>query len=1080
MTPLPQDESPAASRPSDLQAADLPPVNFQAQALPGATAMTPRLWLALLGVMGLTFLLRAFHVGPSWDIHVDELTYLNISRYVEQRLQVRLYGEPFYLHPPAYFFLEAAWLKLFHPTGDLIQQVYAARYLNVLLGTLTSGLLFLLGRRIAGWQAGLIAALLFALDPFMVRSNSQTLLETSAMFWTLLGWTVLFGAAGRGVFRWRDVLLTGVAFGLALLTKEMLVFLTLLPLGLLFLVNWSVPRRVAAALVSVSLLSYLPYPLIVFLVGDWRLFMEAKFSGVSRFLGATKVTGFKRAGGPSLADAVVANLQTFATTYLLVLTGLVALAILLRRGDRLMRMLAALLGSAYLMLGFSVVIGTLEEQFFYYLVVPSMLATGVALWLLMEQPSRLRRSYVSTGRVVGGLFVLWTLFVWNHFHGSPSNSYEQLRNYLGRTVPAGRRISTLTEESMFLLGGYNTAVWNDVTALRGGQAQYAVLSTQQVAKGYGYATPQFKAWLDQNARLVAAFPSRTYGQLNLYQLPAFVASGRLGNPVTIGKDGWLFLPSEYQADASVAANPRQVGHDAAVTIERLSRLLRSRGQTLEVALVPTKARVYSSYLPSGTDVSAAVQGRYGRTIRSLQDGGVLAPDLAAAFAREAAKPDAALLYFKQDHHWTPQGAQLTAQALEKTLRGRVDLSGLPLFEGQVQVLAPTTAPLHSLTNLLSPSQRAEFKPEMYRPLRVQTKAAADTGLLDEVTPSVTLVGSSFSAYSSLEFGPLLSTALARTVLNVAAPNGGPFKSMTKYLASDAFHQTPPKLIVWELREDFLNNEGAGHISIDFLLNAGANVLNKCSESRVHLPAPSWNAADGTYRYAVNKGVNPLGDYLHFSWKAPGQNRVRVALVTATGETHDQWLDLPDDGRPRNLNVPIYTLASKAVTQIRVYGKPGAPAPQLQDSRLCQLPDYLIDASSLFPGATDLLSDRAPSRLSVEGLGQIETTGHRWGVGPETSFSFFSPDSRVVTMHVKFRSPIDAQAVGVFMNGQRLVNRTGLYRDDVSDLLLKLQVRPGLNTLSFKPRLLNIGATRFAPDDARAISVEFTKFELINE
>ncbi len=1075
MTPTPQDESPAPLQPPTLQAGDL-----QGQALPGTAAMTPRLWLVLLGVMGLTFLLRAFHVGPTWDIHVDELTYLNISRYVEQRLHVRLYGEPFYLHPPAYFFLEAAWLKLFHPAGDLIQQVYAARYLNVLLGTLTSGLLFLLGRRIAGWQAGLIAALLFALDPFMVRSNSQTLLETSAMFWTLLGWTVLFGAAGRGVFRRRDVLLTGVAFGLALLTKEMLVFLTLLPLGLLFLVNWSVPRKVAAAIASVSLLSYLPYPLIVFLVGDWRLFMEAKFSGVSRFLGATKVTGFKRAGGPSLADAVIANLQTFATTYLLVLTGLVALVILLRRGDRLMRMLAALLGSAYLMLGFSVVIGTLEEQFFYYLVVPSMLATGVALWLLMEQPSRLRRGYVFTGRVAGGLFMLWTLFVWNHFHGSPSNGYEQLRNYLGRNVPAGSRISTLTEESMFLLGGYSTAVWNDVTALRGGQAQYAVLSTQQVAKGYGYATPEFKAWLDQNARLVAAFPSRSYGQLNLYKLPAFLASGRLGNPVTVGKGGWLFLPSEYQADAAVAAHPEQAGRYAAVTIERLSRLLRSRGQMLEVALVPTKARVYSSFLPSGTEVSAAVQGRYGRTIRSLQNGGVLAPDLASAFAREAAKPGAPLLYFKQDHHWTPQGAQLTAQVLENNLRGRVDLSGLPPFEGQVQLLAPATAPLHSLTNLLSPSQQAQFKPEVYLPLHVQNKAAAETGLLDEVTPGVTLVGSSFSSVPSLEFGPLLSTALARDVLNVAASAVGSLEPMTKYLGSDAFHQTPPKLIVWEMWEESLNNQGVGTIPNDFLLNAGANVLNKCSESPVALPAPSWNAADGTYRYAVDNAANPLGDYLHFNWKAPGQNRVRVALVTATGETHDQWLALPDDGQPHDLNVPLYTLAGKTVTQLRVYGKPSAAAPQLQDSRLCHLPDYLIDASYLPPGATDLLSDSAPSRLSIEGLGQIETTGHRWAVGPETSFSFFAPGSHVATLHVKFRSPIDGQAVGVFMNGQRLVNRADLYRDDVTDLLLKLQVRPGLNTLSFKPRILNIGATRFAPDDARATSVEFTKFELVDQ
>lgn len=503
-----------------------------------------RLMTLLLCVLvaGAAFGLRATHLAASWDIHVDEITYLRISENVAEHLRVELYGEPFYLHPPAYFFLQAGFLKLLAPEGDTVSQIYLMRYLNVGLAALSAVLIFLIGARVAGRWAGVGAALMFALEPFAVRINSQTLLETSATFWVLVGFALLTHHVARPRVGWRSrgvvILLAGAAFGLALLTKEKVALVTLLPLLLCFVLGRPLSRLTAFWTATVALLTYAVYPLTVLWVGDGAPFAEAKFSGLARFVGAVKITGFKRDGGPSFVDALFANFAAYGVAYALVGTGLLALLVLFRYPNRPRSLLATWLVSAYAMLSFSVVFGTLEEQFFYYLIIPSMIATAAAAALLLRA-TELRSTYMvlyAGFAVLAATFVGWTSKVWYDIHLVPSNGNERMLDYLQANVPPGSRISTTTEESQFLVEGYRTGIWTtpEVLALNG--AQYVVLSTRQTENGYGFATPELSAWLGANGVRVFSAPSRTYGELILYRLadaaprtPAQMVSARTGS-----------------------------------------------------------------------------------------------------------------------------------------------------------------------------------------------------------------------------------------------------------------------------------------------------------------------------------------------------------------------------------------------------------------------------------------------------------------------------------------------------------------------------------------------------------------------
>ncbi len=78
-------------------------------------------------------------------------------------------------HPPLYYTLLHFWLGL----GDSAAIV---RAFSAVMGILTIPLIYLLGRRLAGWQVGLMAALILAVSPFHVRFAQETRMYTLLTF----------------------------------------------------------------------------------------------------------------------------------------------------------------------------------------------------------------------------------------------------------------------------------------------------------------------------------------------------------------------------------------------------------------------------------------------------------------------------------------------------------------------------------------------------------------------------------------------------------------------------------------------------------------------------------------------------------------------------------------------------------------------------------------------------------------------------------------------------------------------------------------------------------------------------------
>ena len=351
-------------------------------------------WSAVILAVFIAFGLRAFRLGVSWEISQDEIDYLQISQGVVRTLWVVGWdGGPFYLHPPLFFFMEAAYIKLFGVGGDLIGQIQNVRYLNAALGGLSAGAILWMGRRLAGWPAGIAAGAIFALDPFCIRISSRNFLEAPAMLWVLLGYGVLFSALvkKRGLLSRQRTIAVGVLFGLAILTKDNSAFVTLVPLGICFLLGWALPRLRSVLIGVVALGIYAIYPAIVYAIGDWETFVTQKSAGVLRIAGILQFTGFNQDGGPSFLNTILYRLDEFGTTYILLATGAVSMGVLFfttvgKTPAR--RLLLAWVASAYAFLTYATLFGTIEEHFFYYLIIPSIVATTVTTALVLRRISR--------------------------------------------------------------------------------------------------------------------------------------------------------------------------------------------------------------------------------------------------------------------------------------------------------------------------------------------------------------------------------------------------------------------------------------------------------------------------------------------------------------------------------------------------------------------------------------------------------------------------------------------------------------------------------------------------------------------
>lgn len=281
--------------------------------------------------------------------------------------------------------------------------------------------------------------------------------------------------------------------------------------------------------------------------------------------------------------------------------------------------------------------------------------------------------------------------------------------------------------------------------------------------------------------------------INLWTAINLTAFNQGNKGVVIGDNDWLFSTEELN---NTPFSDETVKHRLAEIESARSQLMRS-GSALIVTIIPSKARVYAEKLPFPMPKHA--DERYRFFYNWLKQKNIACYSLLSTLIPE----DKAPTFIKNDTHWSPLGAKLSAQFIAKQLK--LQYQEFDWHTNQFKTSSKQTAPfVGDLLNYLplEPyfSNLIPVKPDLEL---FHTESIDETGLFDDIRYSIVLVGTSYSAKPEWNFIGALQQYTGVNVLNMSQEGKGPFLPMSEYLDSTEFKHNPPKIVLWEIPERYL-------------------------------------------------------------------------------------------------------------------------------------------------------------------------------------------------------------------------------------------------------------------------------------
>ncbi|MCZ2496856.1 cell division protein FtsQ [Xylophilus sp. Kf1] len=305
------------------------------------------------------------------------------------------------------------------------------------------------------------------------------------------------------------------------------------------------------------------------------------------------------------------------------------------------------------------------------------------------------------------------------------------------------------------------------------------------------------------------------GAATLERQASWLAIGDLGPQVRQGCTGWLFLAEELAPQRDALEHQRA----RARAVVAIHDQLRQRGIQLVVAMVPDKSRIDSRQM-CGLHRPPVFENRLRTWIGGLKAAGV--PVIDTTPALQSLQERGQEPFLRTDTHWNEAGAAAAAQAVAGAIRALgiapqpqqdydivtepaavrpgdlVRLAGVDGLPPRWQPAPETTVSSRFTARAAAPGANASPEAVPGSAPAPAAASAEDELFGDQNLPTVALLGTSFSRNS--HFAEFLAAAVRSPVASFARDGGNFWGSAGAYFRSDAFRQTPPRLIVWEIPE----------------------------------------------------------------------------------------------------------------------------------------------------------------------------------------------------------------------------------------------------------------------------------------
>jgi SGNH hydrolase-like domain, acetyltransferase AlgX len=437
---------------------------------------------------------------------------------------------------------------------------------------------------------------------------------------------------------------------------------------------------------------------------------------------------------------------------------------------------------------------------------------------------------------------------------------------------------------------------------------------------------------------------------------------------TVGKNGFVFenLPEIARWDEDHLKIAVKLDEHIEI-IQAINNALKKRNIKLVIALIPMVHSVYSNQLPNGFVRPRLQRELYGVLQQRLNRLGVETPNLEQAFMQHPSRKTLVdPLFMRTDHHWSPTGGLEAARVIAQHIQSKHAgiLAGIPEVKYDIHLADRKTYPLFSsLYKKLPASEQAKVKLDQ---IRVPEFALAKTdsgsglglglGLLTDTTPRIIEVGSSFSDIDEFGFVGGLAYRLSRDVLNAAHGGVESFVPMAEYLASDAYQNNPPAMIVWEMPIKLMVfgmrpiNNADEWSARQYLLEVGVNLPGACENGlRGRITHTNGFQIQGS---SASVTSSTKASFVKYEFAAPIKDDQYLSL-NVTSSTSDSLVIEGDGSKPpryfvklgdyavtHRVNVPLATLANGKTSGLNIRVSAGSQL-RLEEPTLCSAAPELM-------------------------------------------------------------------------------------------------------------------------------------------
>jgi len=467
-----------------------------------------------------------YNISTSPDILYDEAAYTWAAQQVAQEWHLTLNTQPLFVHPPLMFLVQAAWLRITgYASAPLASAIRTARLLAASIGVADVLLIAGLAHRLAGHAdprrrrvITAVTAVIAALDPVLTRYDRQDVIEPFALCAGLLTLHAAWGLRDRRALTYVSV--TGLLGGLALLTNEITVFLVAVP-PLFALLERNRPlfrRSLAAFGIAVGFLAlFLVWAAELGLAGS---FVDIQTATLRRLLGLVQITGLN-VPGVSLVSAVGRSIGHYSSSYIVLLAGFAAMLWCWgRRNTSRGNFVTAWLTASHGAAAYIVAVGTLNEQFFVYLLPASIVGSVLVADALVATRARRRgRAAVAAGCTV---LVGLSAAGWVSNYAGVGDGVVLATRFITTTLPAcaAVNVSGDPDKYSYLQPGRPFTYFSVGAAALADGVHYFLLSPVDAIERAGDMSPALASWISGSGQRLALFPSQVYGTVQLWYVPA--------------------------------------------------------------------------------------------------------------------------------------------------------------------------------------------------------------------------------------------------------------------------------------------------------------------------------------------------------------------------------------------------------------------------------------------------------------------------------------------------------------------------------------------------------------------------------